>query len=41
MVACAKKPFMSPQEYLEREQSAETKSEYHDGVIVAMYGVSP
>lgn len=36
----AKQPSLTPQEYLEIERKAETKSEYHDGVLVAMAGVS-
>jgi Uma2 family endonuclease len=39
MVA-VRKPYLTPQEYLEQERKAETKSEYHDGVIVAMSGAS-
>jgi Uma2 family endonuclease len=35
-----KSPCLSPQEYLERERQAETKSEYHNGVLVAMAGAS-
>src|ERR1051325_1552816 len=46
MVAYAKrkaetKSPISPQEYLERERTANTKSEYYDGVIIAMAGASP
>jgi Uma2 family endonuclease len=41
VVAYAKKPNITPQEYLERECQAETKSEYYDGVIVPRSGASP
>jgi Uma2 family endonuclease len=41
VVAHVKTPYISPQEYLEYEASTETKSEYYDGVIVAMSGASP
>jgi|SRR5581483_6345873 len=41
MVAHARKPYISPQEYLQREREAATKSEYYDGIIVAMAGASP
>src|SRR5437868_455769 len=32
---------LSPAEYLERERTAETRSEYHDGLVVAMVGGTP
>ncbi len=38
MVAYAKKPVLTPEEYLEREREAEVRSEYWDGVLVAMAG---
>jgi Uma2 family endonuclease len=41
MVAYAKQPYITPQEYLEQERTAETKSEYYDGIIVAMAGAGP
>jgi Uma2 family endonuclease len=31
-------PLLTPEEYLELEREAETKSEYHDGIVVAMAG---
>ncbi len=33
-----KEEFISKEEYLDREALAETKSEYHNGKIVAMAG---
>ena len=41
MVALREPNYITPQEYLEWEETAETKSEYHDGVIVAMAGADP
>jgi Uma2 family endonuclease len=38
MVAYAKEPFITPEEYLQRERDAEGRSEYWDGVIIAMAG---
>jgi len=40
MVAYAKAPFVTVQEYLELEKYAVTRSEYLDGIIVAMAGAS-
>ncbi len=33
-------PYTTPEDYLARERRAETRSEYHDGEIVAMAGAS-
>jgi Uma2 family endonuclease len=33
-------PRLMPQQYLEQERKAETKSEYHGGIVVAMAGAS-
>src|SRR5690242_15170465 len=38
MVAPARNPYITPEEYLRRERDAEVKSEYWDGVFVAMAG---
>ena len=40
MAAQKKQIYLTPQEYLQWERQADTKSEYHDGVIVAMSGAS-
>lgn len=37
-MSSAASPLVTPEEYLELERAAETKSEYHDGEIVAMSG---
>ncbi len=34
------KPFITPEEYLERERAAEFKSEYYNGEVFAMSGGS-
>ena len=41
MVAHAKTPFVTLEEYFAREDAATTKSEYFDGEIVAMTGATP
>lgn len=41
MSSITKSPFVTPQEYLERERAAETKHEYYNGEIFAMSGGSP
>lgn len=40
MVAVAKPPFTTPQEYLYWERKSETKHEYLNGIVVAMAGAS-
>ena len=40
-MAAAPKPYISPEEYLELERQAETKSEYYAGELFAMAGGSP
>jgi len=41
MVAHAKLRYITPKEYLRGEDLAESKSEYVNGVIVAMPGATP
>ena len=41
MVAIAKPPYVPIETYFKREDTANSKSEYHNGVIVAMAGASP
>jgi Uma2 family endonuclease len=41
MVAEVIRPYITPVEYLRREMESEYKSEYIDGIIVAMAGASP
>lgn len=38
MVAPARKTYITPEEYLRQESEADAKSEYWDGVLVAMSG---
>jgi Uma2 family endonuclease len=38
MAIPARQPYITPEEYLRREREAEVRSEYWDGVIVAMAG---
>ena len=40
MVALTKSPYISHAEYLECERHSKTKSEYHDGTVVAMTGAT-
>lgn len=39
-MASQPQPYITPEEYLALERQAKTKSEYHDGEIVAMAGAS-
>lgn len=41
MVARAKQQWITAEAYLEQERAAQTRSEYYDGVLVAMSGASP
>jgi Uma2 family endonuclease len=41
MMSAAPKPFLTPEQYLEQERHAETKSEYFAGEVFAMAGGSP
>ncbi len=41
MVAQRQYKYISPEQYLAAEDKAEAKSEYYDGVIVAMSGATP
>src|SRR5579862_9757055 len=41
MAAQTKPSYITQEAYLRRERNAETKSEYYNGVIVAMAGASP
>src|SRR5215813_12650657 len=40
MIAQVKQTYITPEEYLRWERKSETKSEYHDGELVAMAGAS-